>query len=86
DRQWIESQKRSFRTFVFQSTRYLSSSTGNSNNGLIFENDNEESTQSQTLLNSNKQILLIFIPKNQVLQQQVHQMLKQEDLFLQNLN
>ncbi|CAF1146868.1 unnamed protein product [Adineta steineri] len=61
DRQWIESQKRSFRTFVFQSTRYLSSSTGNSNNGLIFENENEESTQSQTLLNSNKQIVLIEV-------------------------
>jgi len=63
DRQWIESQKRSFRTFVFQSTRYLSSSTGNSINGLIFEDENEESTKSQSSLSSlsTKQLVLIEV-------------------------
>lgn len=62
DRQWVESQKRSFRTFVFQSTRYLSSSTGNSINGLIFEDENEESTKSQSSLSSStKQIVLIEV-------------------------
>ncbi|CAF3974199.1 unnamed protein product [Rotaria sp. Silwood2] len=59
DRQWVESQKRSFRTFVFQSTRYLSSSTGNPSNGLIFENDNEQSIQSQS--SSTKQLVLIEV-------------------------
>ncbi|CAF3488237.1 unnamed protein product [Rotaria sp. Silwood1] len=59
DRQWVESQKRSFRTFVFQSTRYLSSSTGNASNGLIFENDNEQSIKSQS--SSIKQLVLIEV-------------------------
>ncbi|UJR30726.1 hypothetical protein I4U23_018246 [Adineta vaga] len=57
DRQWTESQKRLFRTFVFQSTRYLSSSTGNSSNGLTFDDDNEESIESQS--SYNKQLVLI---------------------------
>ncbi|CAF0867447.1 unnamed protein product [Rotaria sordida] len=63
DRQWIESQKRSFRTFVFQSTRYLSSSTSNSSNGLIFENDNEQSIKSQSSSSSSstKQLVLIEV-------------------------
>lgn len=60
DRQWIESQKRAFRTFVFQSTRYLSSSTGNYTNGLIFEDENEDSTKSQSS-SSTKQIVLIEV-------------------------
>jgi len=43
DRQSIESQKRSFRTFLFQSTRYLSSSMGqNSGDGLFFENNSND--------------------------------------------
>ncbi len=66
DRQWIESQKRSFRTFVFQSTRYLSSSTGNSINGLTFEDENEEATKSQTSLlpATNKQLVLIEVSQS----------------------
>ena len=59
DRQWADSQKRLFRTFVFQSTRYLSSSTGNSGNGLIFDDEDEESLRSSST--SNKQLVLIEV-------------------------
>ncbi|CAF4987668.1 unnamed protein product, partial [Rotaria socialis] len=61
DRQWTESQKRSFRTFAFQSTRYLSSSTGNCSNGLIFEDENEQSTVKSHSTSSTKQIVLIEV-------------------------
>lgn len=59
DRQWNESQKRSFRTFVFQSTRYLSSSTGNS----LFDDDSEDSIKSQSSSSSSttKQLVLIEV-------------------------
>ena len=62
DRQWVESQKRLFRTFVFQSTRYLSSSTGN---GLLFDSDTDDSMNASSgpapPPPSTKQIVLVEV-------------------------
>ena len=59
DRHSIESQKRSFRTFVFQSTRYLTSSTGRSNEGFLFDNDDAEPKKPAS--SSSKQLVLIEV-------------------------
>jgi hypothetical protein len=63
DCRWIESQKRLFRTFVFQSARYLSSSTNDTvDNTIDFDHVNDE--RAQQLNTFTKQLVLIEVGDN----------------------
>lgn len=57
--QWVESQKRLFRTFLFQSTRYTTSTTAEQQitESFLFDFDDEEKTPKLT----NKQLVLVEV-------------------------